>query len=100
MSKNAEFRAIQPIPSILSYVEDNVICMSSHLVLELYLVILSLALCFVMFEFSNWQLLGRRRMNELRKAGYNTELSAPLDNIPFSTNSERERIEENVGFPY
>lgn len=27
MSKNAQFRAIQPSPSILSYVEDNVICM-------------------------------------------------------------------------
>ncbi|KAG6752534.1 hypothetical protein POTOM_044775 [Populus tomentosa] len=26
MSKNAKFHAIQPTPSILSYVEDNVIC--------------------------------------------------------------------------
>lgn len=43
-----------------------------------------------------WQLLGRRRTIELRRAGYNTELSAPLDNIPFSTSSERERIEETV----
>ena len=42
------------------------------------------------------QLLGRRRSIELRRAGYNIELSAPLDNIPFSTSSERERIEENV----
>lgn len=64
MSKNAQFRAIQPSPSILSFVEDN--------------------------------LLGRRRPIELRRAGYNIELSAPLDNIPFSTSSERERIEENV----
>lgn len=64
MSKNAQFRAIQPSPSVLSYVEDN--------------------------------LLGRRRLIELRRAGYNTELSAPLDNIPFSTSSERERIEENI----
>ncbi|KAL8531266.1 hypothetical protein ACS0TY_008042 [Phlomoides rotata] len=37
--------------------------------------------------------LGRRREIEFRRAGYNTELSAPLDNIPFSTSSERERIE-------
>ncbi|KDO49772.1 hypothetical protein CISIN_1g0243251mg [Citrus sinensis] len=64
MSKNAQFRAIQPSPSILSFVEDN--------------------------------LLGRRRPIELRRAGYNIELSAPLDNIPFSTSSERERIEENI----
>jgi hypothetical protein len=33
---------------------------------------------------------------ELKRAGYNADLSAPLDNIPFSTSSERERIEENV----
>ncbi|KAG9455164.1 hypothetical protein H6P81_008068 [Aristolochia fimbriata] len=64
ISKNAEFRAIQPNPSILSFVEDN--------------------------------LLGRRRLIELRRAGYNVNLSAPLDNIPFSTNPERERIEDNV----
>lgn len=64
MSMNAQFRSIQPSPSILSYVEDN--------------------------------LLGRRRLIELRRAGYNTELSAPLDNIPFSTSSERERIEESI----
>lgn len=41
-------------------------------------------------------MLGRRRLIELRRAGYNIELSAPLDNIPFSTSSERERIEETV----
>ncbi|KAL6195330.1 hypothetical protein ACLB2K_030950 [Fragaria x ananassa] len=64
ISKNAQFRAIQPSPSILSYVEDN--------------------------------LLGRRRLIELRRAGYNTELPAPLDNTPFSTSSDRERIEENI----
>lgn len=61
---NAQFRAIQPSPSILSFVEDN--------------------------------FLGRRRLIELKRAGYNTDLSAPLDNIPFSTSSERERIEENI----
>ncbi|KAI8013161.1 putative GTP-binding protein EngB [Camellia lanceoleosa] len=64
MSKNAEFRAIKPSPSILSFVEDN--------------------------------FLGRRRLIELRRAGYNTELSAPLDNIPFSRSAERERIEESI----
>ncbi|XP_031386795.1 uncharacterized protein LOC116200184 [Punica granatum] len=64
ISKNAQFRAIQPGPSILSFVEDN--------------------------------LLGRRRTIELRRAGYNTELSAPLDDIPFSMSSERERIEETI----
>ncbi|KAK6929885.1 GTP binding domain [Dillenia turbinata] len=64
MSKNAQFRAIKPSPSILSFVEEN--------------------------------LLGRRRLIELRRAGYNIELSAPLDNIPLSTSSERERIEEPV----
>ncbi|XAR58848.1 hypothetical protein NMG60_11014410 [Bertholletia excelsa] len=64
MSRNAQFRAIKPTPSILSFVEDN--------------------------------LLGRRRLIEFRRAGYNTELSAPLDNIPFSTSSERERIEESI----
>lgn len=64
LSMNAQFRAIKPSPSILTFVEDN--------------------------------LLGRRRDIELRRAGYNTELSAPLDNIPFSTSSDRERIEESV----
>lgn len=64
ISSNAQFRAIQPSKSIISFVEDN--------------------------------LLGRRRMIELRRAGYNTDLSAPLDNIPFSSSAERERIEENV----
>ncbi|KAF9670943.1 hypothetical protein SADUNF_Sadunf13G0121700 [Salix dunnii] len=39
---------------------------------------------------------GRRRLIELKRAGYNTDLSTPLDNIPFSTSSQRERIEENV----
>lgn len=40
--------------------------------------------------------MGRRRLNELQNAGYNIKLSAPLDNIPFSTSKERERIEESV----
>ncbi|KAF3340554.1 GTP-binding protein EngB [Carex littledalei] len=64
ISKNAQFRAIQPNTSILSFVEEN--------------------------------LLGRRRLNELTNAGYNVKLSAPLDNIPFSKSSERERIEHAV----
>ncbi|KAI7753451.1 hypothetical protein M8C21_007446 [Ambrosia artemisiifolia] len=64
MSKNAQFRAIQPSPSIISFVNEN--------------------------------LLGRRREIEFKKAGYNIELSSPLDNVPFSTSSERERIEESV----
>ncbi|KAL2903626.1 putative GTP-binding protein EngB [Bienertia sinuspersici] len=64
LSMNAQFRAINPSPSILTFVEDN--------------------------------FLGRRRDIELRRAGYNTELSAPLDNIPFSTSTERARIEESV----
>lgn len=64
LSKNAQFRAIVPSPSICYFVEDN--------------------------------LLGRRREIEFRRAGYNTELSAPLDNIPYSSSSERERIEETV----
>ncbi|PIA59642.1 hypothetical protein AQUCO_00400500v1 [Aquilegia coerulea] len=64
LSQNAQFRAIQPTPSILSFVEDN--------------------------------LLGRRRSIDLRRAGYNIDLSAPLDNIPSSTNTERERVEEAV----
>ncbi|XP_057474818.1 uncharacterized protein LOC130762945 [Actinidia eriantha] len=64
MSHGAQFRAIKPSPSILSFVEDN--------------------------------FLGRRRLIELHRAGYNTEISAPLDNIPFSTSSERERLEESI----
>lgn len=64
MSKNAQFRAIQPSKSIISFVEDN--------------------------------FLGRRRMIEIKRAGYNTDLTAPLDNIPFSNSAERERIEENI----
>ncbi|KAK4370199.1 hypothetical protein RND71_009674 [Anisodus tanguticus] len=64
LSKNAQFRSILPSPSILSFVEDN--------------------------------LLGRRRDIQIKRAGYNIELSAPLDNIPFSTSLERERIEEPV----
>lgn len=39
-------------------------------------------------------------MIELRRAGYNTDLSAPLDNIPFSSSAERERVEENVCMQY
>ncbi|KAK7368745.1 hypothetical protein VNO80_10775 [Phaseolus coccineus] len=64
MSMNAQFRAIQPGSSILSFVEKN--------------------------------LLGTRRTTDLRRAGYNIDLSAPLDNIPFSISSERQKIEENV----
>ncbi|KAL8125831.1 uncharacterized protein LOC141720590 [Apium graveolens] len=64
ISKNAQFRAIQPSPSILSFVEEN--------------------------------LLGRRREIEIRRAGYNTEIQVPLDNIPSSTDSERARIDEAV----
>ncbi|WOG91180.1 hypothetical protein DCAR_0310428 [Daucus carota subsp. sativus] len=64
ISKNAQFRAIQPSPSILSFVEEN--------------------------------LLGRRREIEIRRAGYNTEIPCPLDNIPSSADSERARIEETV----
>ncbi|XP_077224532.1 P-loop containing nucleoside triphosphate hydrolases superfamily protein isoform X2 [Tasmannia lanceolata] len=64
VSKNAQFRAIQPSPAILSFVEDN--------------------------------LLGRRRLIELQKSGYNIKLPVPLDNSPNSTSLERERIEENV----
>ncbi|CAM8958427.1 unnamed protein product [Rhodiola kirilowii] len=56
LSMNAQFRAIKPTPSILSFVEDN--------------------------------FLGRRRMLELQRAGYNIDLSAPLDNIPNSTSSK------------
>ncbi|XP_076957214.1 uncharacterized protein LOC143632631 [Bidens hawaiensis] len=64
MSENAQFRAIQPSPSIVTFVNEN--------------------------------LLGRRREIEFKKAGYNIELPCPLDNIPLSTSSERERIEESV----
>lgn len=35
-------------------------------------------------------------MIDIKRAGYNIDLSAPLDNIPFSTSTERENIEENV----
>lgn len=35
-------------------------------------------------------------MIDLKRAGYNIDLSAPLDNIPFSSSSEREKIEENI----
>jgi hypothetical protein len=42
------------------------------------------------------QLLGRRRLIEIKNAGYNTKLSAPLDNVPFSTRIERDRIEDSV----
>lgn len=41
-------------------------------------------------------LLGRRRLNEIKNAGYNVKISAPLDNVPFSTSTERERIEESA----
>ncbi|KAL5727243.1 hypothetical protein ACHQM5_000460 [Ranunculus cassubicifolius] len=64
ISMNAQFRAIQPSPSILSFVEEN--------------------------------LLGRRRTIDIKRAGYNIDLSAPLDNVPMSTSTERERIEEAV----
>ncbi|KAI4985952.1 hypothetical protein ZWY2020_018582 [Hordeum vulgare] len=41
-------------------------------------------------------LLGRRRLIDIKNAGYNTKLSAPLDNVPFSTRIERDRIEDSV----
>ncbi|WVZ61026.1 hypothetical protein U9M48_010965 [Paspalum notatum var. saurae] len=41
-------------------------------------------------------LLGRRRLNEIKNTGYNVKISAPLDNIPFSTSTDRERIEESA----
>ncbi|VAI24022.1 unnamed protein product [Triticum turgidum subsp. durum] len=41
-------------------------------------------------------LLGRRRLIDIKNAGYNTKLSAPLDNVPFSTRIERDRIEDTV----
>lgn len=47
-------------------------------------------------SFVEDNLLGRRRLIELRNAGYNIKLSAPLDNIPFSTSTDREKIEDNV----
>lgn len=43
-----------------------------------------------------YQLLGRRRNLEFKKAGYNIEISAPLDNIPLSTSSGRERVDVPV----
>nr|GEW54347.1 GTP binding domain-containing protein [Tanacetum cinerariifolium] len=64
MSKNAQFRAIQPSQSLTLFVNEN--------------------------------LLGRRRELEFRKAGYNIELPSPLDDVPFSTSSERGRIEESA----
>lgn len=64
ISRNAQFRAIQPSPDILSYVSNN--------------------------------LIGRRRSKELMDAGYNINLPASLDNIPFAKSTEREPIEENV----
>ncbi|KAL7090381.1 hypothetical protein ACP275_12G037500 [Erythranthe tilingii] len=45
-------------------------------------------------SFVEDNLLGRRRDIEFRRAGYNIELHAPLDNIPSSTGPERERVEE------
>lgn len=41
-------------------------------------------------------LIGRRRSKELMDAGYNINLPASLDNIPFPKSTEREPIEENV----
>ena len=42
MSKNAQFRAIQPSPSILSFVEKNVICMSRNIVVLIMLFIFAM----------------------------------------------------------
>jgi hypothetical protein len=47
-------------------------------------------------SYCSFQLLGRRRLNEIKNAGYDVKISARLDNVPFSTGTERERIEENV----
>lgn len=47
-------------------------------------------------SFVEENLLGRRRLIELQNAGYNVKLSAPLDNTPFSTTTEREKMEDNV----
>uniref|UniRef100_A0A0A9DVA2 Uncharacterized protein n=1 Tax=Arundo donax TaxID=35708 RepID=A0A0A9DVA2_ARUDO len=41
-------------------------------------------------------LLGHRRQIEIKNSGYNVKISAPLDNVPFSTSTERERMEESV----
>jgi hypothetical protein len=51
---------------------------------------------FVTRSYCSFQLLGRRRLNEIKNAGYDVKISARLDNVPFSTGTERERIEENV----
>lgn len=99
MSKNAQFRAIQPSPSILSFVEENVILFHFLFMFEYrnYMPILSQDIPHALSHLAIiLQLLGRRREIEFRRAGYNTELSVPLDNIPFSTSTERERIEETV----
>jgi hypothetical protein len=50
----------------------------------------------VIFSYCCLQLLGRRRLIEIKNAGYNVKISAPLDNVPFSTSTERERIEDSV----
>eukprot|EP00252_Welwitschia_mirabilis_P023137 TRINITY_DN6472_c0_g1_i1.p1 TRINITY_DN6472_c0_g1~~TRINITY_DN6472_c0_g1_i1.p1 ORF type:complete len:425 (-),score=60.04 TRINITY_DN6472_c0_g1_i1:369-1643(-) len=44
----------------------------------------------------NENVIGRRRLREWRNAGFNTKISAPLDNIPFSESDVRQKIEENV----
>ena len=46
--------------------------------------------------YCSLQLLGRRRLIDIKNAGYNTKLSAPLDNVPFSTRIERDPIEDSV----
>lgn len=98
LSQNAQFRAIQPSPSILTFVEKNVICMKTFDCHVLFMSIHHFLEGILIFSYSNYysQLLGRRRMIDIKRAGYNIELPSPLDNLPFSKSSERENIEENV----
>lgn len=86
MSKNAQFRAIKPSPSVLSFVEDNVMSLRkafSILAARSYISYLYVVCSFFFLFNGFWQFhlqfLGRRRLIELRRAGYNTEFSAPLD---------------------
>lgn len=91
MSQNALFRAIQPTPSIISFVNENVIILGQLCIYKLVISCSCINRCYLL-----WQLLGRRREIDFRKAGYNIELPSPLDDTPFSTSSDRAKIEDSV----
>ncbi|XP_024517429.1 uncharacterized protein LOC9661183 isoform X2 [Selaginella moellendorffii] len=49
-----------------------------------------------LMRYIDSQLLGKRRLDEWRKAGYNVKLYSPLDNVPFYKGEKKYRIHQSI----